>query len=79
MIMVAAVKILPPEPFCFCMPWHGRHWETATEGDPEPKHGARCCYCDREIAAPESARGKHVACIYCGLDLGKLPAVEIEP
>lgn len=66
-----ALRILPPAPFCCCMPWRLRG-----EGI---FHGARCCFCDLEIAAPEEARGKHVACIYCGLDRGFIPAVEIEP
>lgn len=69
--MTIALQILPPIPFCHCMPWRLRGTE---EG---PHHGARCCYCDREVAAPEVARGKHVACIYCGLDRGEIPAIEI--
>lgn len=65
--------ILPPAPFCHCMPWHARDW---TSGE---VHGARCCYCSREVAAPAEAKGKHVACIYCGMDRDEIPAVEIPP
>lgn len=67
------MKLLPPKPAAYCMPWHARHF------DDIPVHGARCCYCEREIAAPESVRGQHVACIYCGLDRGELASQEIEP
>lgn len=69
------LRALPPAPFCHCMPWHARHAVEAGEG----VHGARCCYCDREVAAPDEAKGKHVACIYCGLDRDEIPAIEIEP
>lgn len=67
-----ALKILPPKPFAHCMPWRLRN---PFDGQ---WHGARCCYCDREVAAPEEARGKHVACIYCGLDNGEVPEIEVE-
>lgn len=55
------------------MPWHARGYEK------EAVHGARCCFCSRDVAAPESVRGMTVACIYCGLDQNLIPAVEIEP
>lgn len=71
--MQTALQILPPAPFCHCMPWRLRD-AMAKDG---PWHGARCCHCDREVAAPEAARGKHVACIYCGLDRGEIPAIEV--
>jgi hypothetical protein len=32
--------------------------------------------CERSVAAPEKARGKRVACIYCGLDNGWVPAID---
>jgi hypothetical protein len=55
------------------MPWHARR------ADDTPVHGGRCCYCDREIAVPNEYRGKHMGCIYCGLDKGLMPEQEIEP
>lgn len=70
---VMTLQILPPKPFCYCMPWHGR-WD-----DGEKYHGATCCFCNRDVAAPKHARGKNVACIYCGLDRGRIPEAEIEP
>lgn len=54
------------------MPWHARYW------DPDAI-GAACWFCDRAIAIPETAKGKIVACIYCGLERGFIPEVEIEP
>ena len=42
-------------------------------------HGARCCFCNRDVAAPESVRGMHVGCIYCGMANGDIPEMEIEP
>jgi hypothetical protein len=54
------------------MAWHARMGREAV-------HGARCCYCARDVAVTAQQRGKTVACIYCGLDRGDLPAVEIEP
>lgn len=66
------LRVLPPSPFCCCMPWRLRDVD-------EVMHGARCCFCDLEIAAPVEAKGKTVACIYCGLDRELIPAEEIEP
>lgn len=68
------MKIVPTEPFGCYMPWHAHQlW-----GD-EKRHGASCCFCDRAVAATEIAKGKTVACIYCGLDRGFLAEEEIEP
>ena len=71
--MAADLKSLPVVPFGCYMPWHAR----GSEG--EPVHGAACWFCDRAVAATEGARGKIVACIYCGLDRGFIPEMEIEP
>jgi hypothetical protein len=67
------LRLLPPKPVGYAANWRTRIVGT------EPLHGARCCFCAREIAVPESARGLHVGCLYCGLDNGDLPLVEIEP
>lgn len=56
-----------------CMPWHAR----GSEG--EPVNGGECRYCHREIAVPVSAKGKPLACIYCGMERGFIPRKEIEP
>lgn len=68
------LRLLSPSPFCCCMPWHARDWNCD-----EPMHGAVCCFCGRSVAAPAEARGKTVACVYCGLDRGLIPKQEIEP
>lgn len=68
--MTVALKSVPVTPFCCCMPWRLRE---------EGQHGAACWFCDREVAAPEQARGKVVACIYCGLERGFIPAIEVCP
>lgn len=67
------LTLLPPSPATFCVPWRGRSFVK------EPTHGGRCCFCEREIAVPESARGLTASCIYCGMDRGLVPIVEIEP
>ncbi len=61
------LKLVPPTPVCYCLPWH--LWRIVRV----PVFGARCCFCDAEIAAPEDVRGRHVACIYCGLSNGDVP------
>lgn len=66
------LKLVPPSPAIFCPAWGGCM-------EVGPVHGARCCFCQREVAAPEKARGLNVGCIYCGLERGLIPAVEIEP
>ena len=66
------LKLVAPAPVHFCMPWHARGWED------EPEHGAVCCFCQRDVAAPESARGKTVSCIYCGMERALVPLVERE-
>lgn len=69
------LQTVPPEPAAYCPAWHARGLWSATGG----VHGARCCWCNRDIAAPDELRGFTLACVYCGLDRGELPAVEIEP
>ena len=71
--MTLILSLVPPSPVAHCAAWHARGLEA------EPVHGARCCHCNRDVAAPERARGKTVACIYCGLDNGELALEEIEP
>jgi hypothetical protein len=66
------MEVVPDAPFCCCMPWRLRSPEKAA-------HGRTCFACGRDIAAPPEAAGKRVACIYCGLDHGWIPAVEIPP
>lgn len=68
------LRILPPKPIGYCMPWHARHVEPGAS-----VHGGRCCFCDREIAVPAEWNGKNVGCIYCGLDNGDLPEIELKP
>jgi hypothetical protein len=70
--MPAMLRLVPVTAAIFCPAW-------GCAMTLEPVHGARCCWCGREVAAPETARGLNVGCIYCGLDRGLLPAVEIEP
>lgn len=67
------LRVVPTSAVGYCAAWHCREEGT------EPLHGARCCLCGRDVAAPDSVRGKHVGCIYCGLANGDLPLVEIEP
>ncbi len=69
-----SLRAVPLSPIGYCMPWHGRD-----RASTEPMHGTRCCFCNREVAAPESVRGKHVGCLYCGFDNGDLPLLELEP
>jgi hypothetical protein len=66
-----ALAILPPEPAAYCAPWHLRAGEEI--------HGARCCRCDREVAVPHDLKRLHVACIYCGMESGAIPEIEVEP
>jgi hypothetical protein len=70
---------VPVAPFRCCLPWHARHWHAIGEDGPETMHGGACCFCDRAIAVPESARGKTVACTYCGMERGFEPAAELPP
>lgn len=68
------LRLLPPKPVGYCPAWHLRELELS-----EPLHGALCCFCGRDIAAPASARGKNVGCIYCGMENGDIPCTEVEP
>lgn len=59
--------------------WHARG--ALSLSDPEfHRHpiGAICCYCRLDIAVPPKFKGFTVACTYCGLDRGELPAQEVE-
>lgn len=65
------LTFVPDVPFCCCPPWRLRCLLLD-----EDVHGARCFKCDREVAAPAAAKGKRVACIYCGLDEGWIPEID---
>lgn len=67
------LAIVEPKPVAFCAAWHARGFEHG------PVHGGTCCWCGRDVAAPSSAQGKTVACIYCGMDRGLIPIEEVEP
>jgi hypothetical protein len=62
---VSKLAAVPDVPFCCCPPWALRHL------DDRPTHGSMCFICARDVAAPEIARGKRVACIYCGLSMSR--------
>lgn len=68
-----SLSIVPSEPAAYCPAWHARGLTSGTV------HGANCCFCRRDIAAPDELRGFTLACIYCGLDRGALEAAEVEP
>jgi len=74
--MASHLSLVPIVPYACCMPWELRD---AWLEQIEPVHGGRCCFCQRDVAVPEPASGKNVACIYCGMDRGFVPIVEIEP
>lgn len=57
-----------------CLPWRLRDAFRQ-----EPVEGRCCRFCDRAIAAPVSARGKAVCCLYCGLDRGLVAPEEVAP
>ena len=65
---MSALKVMPVSPAGYGPAWNAR-WLNQT-------HGARCCYCNREIAVTPDLAGKHVACFYCGIDRQELPAEE---
>ena len=67
-----SIRLVATKPAAYGPAWHAR-WH---RGD---HRGARCCYCARDIAVSAESRAATAACIYCGLDRGDLPAVEIFP
>lgn len=69
------LRSLDAAPAAYCPAWHARGLWSATGA----VHGAVCCYCNRDIAAPDELRGFTLACVYCGLDRGEVEAVEVEP
>jgi hypothetical protein len=56
-----------------CWPWHLR------ERTAEHPAGSQCARCHRDIAVPRPLQGYEAICVYCALDIGVLPLVEIEP
>lgn len=49
--------------------WHAR--------GPEQTHPARCCYCERDIAVTPDLAGLNVGCVYCGIDRGEVPEIDV--
>lgn len=72
MMAAAALQIVRRERVA-CWPWRLRE----TEG--EYPIGATCADCGRDVALPRELNGRDAVCIYCALDSGLVPAVEIEP
>lgn len=67
---MTVLRLVPTEAFTHCWPWHLRDLQ------PGPSRGGVCCFCSRAVAVPDAARGKTVACIYCGLDRGDVEAID---
>jgi len=42
-------------------------------------YGCTCAHCGRKIAAPMSMQRQTIWCLYCGLERGFLPNMEIAP
>lgn len=65
------IRLVHSVPHGCYMPWHLR-------GAPgSGPYAAACCFCKRDIGVPKEVQGKRVACIYCGLDHGLIPAVDV--
>jgi hypothetical protein len=54
-----------------CWPW-GLSWL-----DGKPVRFATCRTCKRDVAQPEAAARDVPICLYCALDSGLLPAIDI--
>lgn len=67
-----------PEQRPCCAPWRlrGTFWDSGELTGPDAVRGGECMFCKREIAIRRPDWGTPCACIYCGLDLGWLPAIE---
>lgn len=55
-----------------CMPWRLRDNRV-------PAIGAACAECGLDVELPRDLSGYQPVCIYCAMDSGLLPAVEIAP
>lgn len=58
-----------------CWPW------TLRGGEPDGLHpiGAECERCRCDVAQPRSLADREPFCLYCALDIGLLPLVEVPP
>lgn len=66
--------IEPAPPPTACMPWHARN----CHGGGRPDRGGECRWCKREIAIPDDTPPRSTTvCIYCAMDRGVIPAIEI--
>ena len=54
-----------------CVPWMLADFQR------EPVFFATCRQCERDVAQVESSRGDVPICIYCGLDSGLVPPVDV--
>lgn len=65
------LRLVPPSPATFGPAWHAR------SGNPPEVAPARCCWCGRDIAVRAAAVHLTAACIYCGLDRGDIPPIDV--
>ena len=40
-------------------------------------YGCNCAVCDRKISAPHQYQGAVIWCLYCGMERGRVPMIEI--
>lgn len=60
-----------PEP-TVCWPWHLKFC-----GPSDRNHGRPCFVCGKEVATPRICQ--RPICLYCGMDRGIVPLVEVAP
>lgn len=74
----AGVIGLVPAERVTCAPWSLRGMSSCARDGQHPI-GAECVDCGRSVAQPRSRPSAAPVCLYCALDCGMLPAVEIPP
>lgn len=67
------LRAVPTEPWMACEGWAHR----GNDGERGPFQGGSCCFCNRGVAIPARAHGRHVCCTYCALDRGLVEAVDV--
>lgn len=70
----AFLRVVEVEPVV-CWSWRLRDCADL----PEHPVGGTCNRCSRDVAVPRDAGTREPVCLYCALDAGIIPEVEIAP
>jgi len=72
------LKLVKADPV-ICAPWHLRGSLSSCADDGRHPAGSVCDECGRNIAIPRALQFRPALCLYCGMEAGLVPLIELDP